>query len=147
MIRQATSDDLRRIVEMSEKFYPQTPYILLTPFDPEAVGALALALIESGIMLVAEVEGEVVGMVGLAIAPFIFNPELVGAYEVIWWVEPEHQSNGVGRALLEAIDDLARERGAFFVHMALMPNSPDAAAALYFKLGYAHTEMSFTKRI
>lgn len=147
MIRQATIEDLRRITEMSEKFYPQTPYINLAPFNPAAAANLASFLIESGIMLVAEVDGEVVGMVGLVLTPFPFEPELLGAYEVIWWVEPDAQARGIGWALLKAVDAAAKERGCNYVHMVCMANSPQAAAALYFKNGYDHTEMSFTKRI
>jgi GNAT superfamily N-acetyltransferase len=147
MIRQATIEDLRRIVEMSEQFYPQTPYINLAPFNPAAAANLATFLIESGIMLVAEIEEEVVGMVGLVITPFPFEPELLGAYEVIWWVEPSAQSKGVGQALLAAIDDTAKEQNCNYIHMVCMANSPPAAAGLYFKYGYDHTEMSFTKRL
>lgn len=147
MIRKATENDLLRIVEMSAQFYPQTPYAYITPFNPEAVSVLALSLIESGIMLVAEVDGKVVGMVGLALAPFIFHPEIVGAYEVIWWVDPDAQGYGVGQELLAAIEPAAKDRGASFVHMVCMANSPPQAPALYFKLGYSHTEMCFTKEI
>ena len=147
MIRKAEERDVLRIVEMSACFYPRTPYIHLAPFSVEAVSIIVIALIESGVMLVAEVEGKVVGMVGLAIIPFIFDPVIKGAYEVIWWVEPEYQGSGIGRELLEAIDVESKERGASFVHMVCMPDSPPSAPALYFKLGYTHTEMSFTKRI
>jgi GNAT superfamily N-acetyltransferase len=147
MIRQATSDDLLRIVEMSAKFYPYTPYIYIAPFNAEAVAVLATSLTESGVMLVAEVDGAVVGMVGLVPAPFIFDPEIVGAYEVIWWVEPEVQGRGIGRELLLAIEPIAKEKGASFIHMVCMANSPPQAAALYFEAGYDHTEMCFTKRI
>lgn len=147
MIRQAKIEDLRRITEMSEKFYPQTPYINLAPFNPEAAASLATMLIESGIMLVAEVDGEVVGMVGLVVTPFPFEPSLIGAYEIIWWVEPAAQDQGIGRALVEAIDGEARKHGCSYVHMVCMANSPPQAAALYFKCGYDHTEMSFTKRL
>jgi len=147
MIRQATIKDLRRIVEMSEKFYPMTPYINLAPFNPEAAGSLAMLLIESGIMMVAEVDGEVVGMVGLVVTPFPFEPGLIGAYEIIWWVEPGKQAKGIGRALLESIDAQAKARGCSYVHMVCMANSPEQAAGLYFMNGYEHTEMSFTKRL
>jgi GNAT superfamily N-acetyltransferase len=147
MIRKARESDLAKIVEMSEKFYPQTKYIHLTPFNPMAAAVLASALIDNGIMLVAELESKVVGMIGLVVTSFPFDPTILGAYEIIWWVEPEAQSLGVGKALLEAIDPVAKEMGASFIHMVCMADSPIAAAALYIKSGYDHTEMSFTKRI
>ena len=147
MIRQAREDDLLRIVEMSAQFYPHTYYIKISPFDTESVSILASSLIDNGVMLVAEVEGKVVGMVGLVPAPFIFNPSIVGVYEVIWWVEPEYQGQGVGRDLLRVIEPIAKEKGASYIHMVCMADSPIQAAALYIKEGYDHTEMSFTKRI
>lgn len=147
MIRKATQNDLRIIVEMSEKFYPQTAYINLTPFNANAAATLASALIDNGIMLVAEIDQKVIGMVGLVICPFPFDPDKLGAYEIIWWVEPEYQAKGVGKELLQAIDPAAKQAGAEFIHMVCMANSPIAAAAAYIKSGYDHTEMSFTKRI
>lgn len=147
MIRKANENDLRRIVEMSEKFYPQTPYINITPFNAMAAAVLASALIDNGIMLVAEVDKQVVGMVGLVLAPFPFDPEKVGAYEIVWWVEPEFQDMGIGKELLQAIDPAAKQAGADYIHMVCMANSPIQAAAAYIKSGYDHTEMSFTKRI
>lgn len=147
MIRKARESDLAKIVEMSGKFYPHTPYANLTPFNPGAAALLAQALTENHVMLVAEHNGEVVGMIGLIVTNFPFEPELLGAYEIIWWVEPEAQKLGIGKALLEAIDPVAKQKGASFIHMVCMANSPIEAAALYIKSGYDHTEMSFTKRI
>ena len=147
MIRKAKDSDLATIVEMSGKFYPHTPYSNIVPFNPEAAAVLAQALIDNHIMLIAELNGQPVGMIGLIVTNFPFDPETLGAYEIIWWVEPEVQKQGVGKALLEAIDPVAKQKGASFIHMVCMANSPIEAAALYIKSGYDHTEMSFTKRI
>jgi GNAT superfamily N-acetyltransferase len=147
MIRQARSDELYRLVEMSAQFYPHTHYFKIASFDTEYVSVLIQSLIDSGVMLVSEEDNKLVGMVGLVPAPFPFNPSVVGIYEMIWWVEPEYQGHGTGRALLRAIDPIAKEMGASYIHMVCMANSPIQAAALYIEEGYEHTEMSFTKRI
>lgn len=146
MIRRATEDDLPAILAMSRKFYATTSYAALTPMDDHTVANLVFQLMDS-VMLVAELEGRVVGMVGLVVAPFMFDRSINVAYEVVWWVEPEAQGAGVGKALLGAVEPACAERGASAVVMVHLATSPPQAAALYERAGFRHSESSFTKRI
>jgi GNAT superfamily N-acetyltransferase len=132
---------------MSRKFYATTNYAGLAPMDDDQVATIAAMLIDTGVMLVAEVDGAVVGMIGLAVMPFTFNPALTIAAEVVWWVEPDAQRLGLGRALLAAVEPAALERGARAVQMMTLATSPPLAAALYEHMGFEHSETSFTKRI
>jgi len=147
MIRAATSTDLRRIVEMSEQFYAETKYHHFAKFDPLSVAVLAETLIDYGVLLLYELDGAVVGMVGLVLTPFLFNSSRIGAYEIVWWVEPEAQGLGVGRALLEAVEPACREKSAdlALIQMVHLNNSPPQAARMYEHLGYQHSESSYTK--
>ena len=147
MIREAREDDLRRLMEMSERYYPKTYYANVVPFDADSIAVLHMALMENGILLVAEIGDEVVGMCGFILSPFIFEPMVTGAYGVYWWVEPEYEGMGIGKEFLSAIDPLAKARGASYIHVGCMADSPIKAASLLIKSGYDHTEMSFTKRI
>ena len=147
MIRNATHDDLGAIVLMASKFYETTSYAKWADFCPVSVENLAAMMIDTGVMLVAEVEGRVVGMCGLVVAPFMFNNAKTAAYEVVWWVEPEAQGIGAGKALLAAIDGACKAKGCATVQMVHLHNSPPQAAALYERMGYAHTESSYTKRL
>lgn len=146
MIRRATQDDLCRIVEMSEAFYPTTKYAVRAPFDAPSTAVLAQRLIEHGIMLVAEVEGKVVGMVGLVVGPFMFNISVNGAYEIVWWVEPEHQGSRIGYQLLKQVEEEAKQfENVVLIQMASLATSPPQVAKLYEKLGYVQSETLFTK--
>lgn len=146
MIRSATKKDLLRIVEMSEKFYASTNYSKFAMFSAPTVYVLADTLIQHGVMLVAEEEEKVVGMVGLILTPFLFNAEYVGAYEVVWWVEPSAQASGIGRALLEAVEPACKAKAPIrLIQMVTLPGSPPQAAQLYEKLGFHHSESSYTK--
>jgi GNAT superfamily N-acetyltransferase len=147
MVRKAVVEDLRKIVEMSEKFYHYTSYWTRSriPFDPQHVAFIAISLMENSIMHVVESDGVVVGMVGVIFIPFLFNPQYIHAGEIIWWVEPEHMSHGYGRALLRSIEDPCREAGVRHVQMLLMAESPEAARFLYESEGYILSEHSFTK--
>lgn len=147
MIRQATLDDLGAIVSMAEKFYATTHYSHWANFNTDTVETLASNLIENHVMLCAEVDGVVVGMVGLFVAPFMFNSDKTGAYEVVWWVNPDAQGSGVGYKLLQAIEPACRAKGADAIQMVLMANSPPIATQLYERNGYAHSETSFTKEL
>ena len=147
MIRNATHNDLASIVAMSEKFYATTHYSRWAEFNPDTVFSLAANLIDNHVMLVAEVDGHVVGMVGLFVAPFMFNAERIGAYEVVWWVNPDAQGAGVGMELLAAIEPACRSKGANAIQMVLMANSPPKAQAIYERFGYGHSETSFTKEL
>jgi GNAT superfamily N-acetyltransferase len=147
MIRNATHNDLGAIVLMASKFYETTSYAEWADFCPITVENLAAMMIDTGVMLVADSDAGLVGMVGLVVAPFMFNDQRTAAYEVVWWVDPVAQGEGVGKALLAAIDGACRAKGCDTVQMVHLHNSPPQAAALYERLGYRHTESSYTKRL
>lgn len=147
MIRAATRDDIPRIVEMAEQFYATTAYPALAPLAKESAAGLAIVMIDTGVMLVAEHEGRAVGMVGLFIEPFTFNVSVKVATEIVWWVEPAAQGVGVGAALLAAIEPACRARGVNAIRMMTLASSPPQAGALYERMGYAHSESAWTKRL
>ncbi|KRA74267.1 hypothetical protein ASD78_12300 [Lysobacter sp. Root667] len=145
-IRNATTADIPAIVAMSERFYATTTYRTFAAFCPETVAELAHTLIDRGIVLLAENDaGEVIGMVGLFVAPFMFNRDRCAAYEVMWWVNPDAQGAGAGKALLAAVEPACRAAGCHAAQMVHLSTSPPQAAALYERLGYAHSETSYTK--
>lgn len=147
MIRTANIHDIDRIVEMCRRFYHTTEYIKFAPYHEPSIKLLTEALVNVGVVLVAELRGELVGVAGLVLAPYMFNNEIIGAHEVVWWVEPEAQGMGVGKELLLAIEPACKSRGATIVQMVHLSNSPPQAANLYLKLGFDHSECCFTKVI
>lgn len=147
MIRPATTADLPVIVEMSRLFYGTTHYAQACDMDDETVARLAETLLTDHVLLVAEKNGDVVGMVGLFVAPFLFNAHAVGAYEVVWYVDPAARGGRIAWSLLDAIEPACAAKGATYIQMVHMPNSPPQAAALYQRKGYTHSETSYTKRI
>lgn len=144
-VRNATLADVPAIVAMAEQFYATTSYPGWAGFNAETVRDLAEKLTTDHVMLVAEDDGAVVGMVGLFAAPFLFNHEVTAAYEVVWWVNPDAQGNGAGKALLAAIEPACRAKGCQAIQMVHLSSSPPQAAAIYERMGYTHTESSYTK--
>jgi GNAT superfamily N-acetyltransferase len=146
-IRKGTLADVPEIVRMSAAFYPTTHYAQWCDMDEETVADLASSLIENHIFFVAEDGDRLVGMVGLFIIPFMFNRHATSAGEVVWWVDPEARGSRVAASLLQAVECACRDAGADRIQMVHMPNSPPQAAALYERLGYSRSEISYTKDI
>jgi GNAT superfamily N-acetyltransferase len=146
-IHAATEADIPAIVAMSARFYETTSYAVFAAFDPRAAESLARNMIDGGVMLIAEDDSGPVGMVGLMVVPFMFNPAHRVAYEVVWWVNPDAQGLGAGKALLQAIEPACRAKGCTAIQMVHLASSPPQAAALYERLGFAHTESSYTKEL
>lgn len=146
-IRPATEDDVDVIVEMSAKFYETTSYRHFTAMSSDTVANLARMLIDTGVMLVAEADGDVVGMAGLYVGPFMFNDAAKGAYEVVWWVSPDSRGAGAGKALMAGIEAACRAKGCNIIQMVTLATSPAHAGKVYEALGYRHSETSYTKEL
>ena len=154
-IRPATMDDIPQIVAMAKRFYPESPYPHIYGDMPEeqAAGLAIVAMqgmadsgIVPGIMLVAEHDGALVGMLCCHVDPATFTPAVI-ASELVWWVEPEHRGGMTAVRLLRAGENEAEARGATVFNMAALATSPEEAHRIYERLGYAPTHTIYTKRL
>ena len=76
----------------------------------------------AGVNIIAESAGELAGLISLSVAQGEATIVFLSVY-------PEHQGTGVARALLEAADVMARERGLSFMRVAV---TNDDVPLLYF---------------
>lgn len=146
-IRQATLDDVPRIVEMAQRFYPQSGYTKLGPMMKECAAGLALITMESGVMLVAESDDSLVGMVCLHVDPFTFNPNILIAHELVFWIEPEHRGGMLAVRMIKAGEQAAAECGAKWNRMATLAASDEAAGVMYERMGYVRSESYYVKEL
>jgi ribosomal protein S18 acetylase RimI-like enzyme len=103
----------------------------------DVIAERAAPLIESGELAVLLARG-LDGFAALRFRPSIYTGAL-DAYLEELYVGPERRGRGVGRALLEAAMDHARERGA--AHIDLNTSEGDVAArALYESAGFTNRE-------
>jgi GNAT superfamily N-acetyltransferase len=88
----------------------------------------------AGINLIAEKDGELVGLISLAIVDGEANIVMMSVY-------PDYQGKGVASALLEAVDKMASKRGLKFVRAAI---TNDDIPQLYFyqRHGFALYEVA-----
>lgn len=145
IVRPATHDDIPRIVDMAQRFYPTSGYERIAPLAKESAAGLVIVAAERGVMLVAEVDGDLAGMACLVVEPYLFNVEVVIAQEIVWWIEPEHRGGMLAVRLLKASIDACAALGATVIRMATLPHSPPQASALLERMGFVPSENYFTK--
>lgn len=146
-VRTAIPQDTPAILELSKAFFETTDYRHFASHDDDVVSHLIDVMRNDGVMLVAESEDRLVGIVGLVVTPFMFDHNITAAYEVVWYVDPAAQGAGAGRLLLEAIEPACVARGADIIQMVRLSTSPEIAGQLYERMGYRPSEFSYTKRV
>lgn len=147
LIRRATPEDMPEILRMCRHFYLTTEYAPLVEYDEATVEQLAALIVKDHLFLVAEGEqpGQLAGIVGMMYAPFSFNLAKKMCAEVVWYVDPTAQRNGVGAALLDAIEPEGSKDGATVFQMFILATSPAFAGQAYLNRGYIAAGNSYLK--
>jgi ribosomal protein S18 acetylase RimI-like enzyme len=134
-IRVARADDAPALGRLRHAFNAEFGWE--TP-DADVIAARAAPLIESGEIVVLLAGAGPDGFAQLRFRPSLHTGAL-DAYLEELYVAPERRGRGLGRALLEAAMDHARERGA--AHIDLTTSEDDVAArALYESAGFTNRE-------
>jgi len=108
------------------------------PTEPSAVERrLERLQVVGDRVVVAEVEGKVVGLAHLQVTPAL-ERERPAAKIGALVVDDTHRGRGIGRALVQAIEDEARLRGCELLFLTTAERR-DAAHAFYERLGLEHT--------
>lgn len=110
--------------------------------DPAYTRELLATLITQHIVLVAVRGVELIGFIAGSLASHPFRPTLSVATELLWWVLPPNRQSSAGARLLNAFEDVARDRGAQWILMALEAESPVRPESLT-RRGYRAKETSY----
>lgn len=133
MIREASVEDIPRLVEMAEAFHALSPYQGVA-FDGDSFARSIERYLSDPCWTVKVLDED--GVVGLAIAvvqAFYFNEDEITAQELMWWVDPD--SRGGGLRLLYALEGWARDKGAKTLAMGDVPGLR-SLESLYRRRGY-----------
>jgi hypothetical protein len=134
------------LLDMGQEFISEA-WAGIADFDEGSTRQTLEALLEAGILLVAEADGRVTGMLGAVVTPLYFNRSETIAQELFWWVRPEART-GTGKALLDAFEAEARDRGATIGGMNAMEDMrANALARIYARRGYRQSERAFIRRL
>lgn len=145
MIRTGTVADDDVLIAMGRKFYDSLPYKDV-PYSEEGVARWFALFRERGVLLVADFDGELVGMAAGLFSPFIFNDDFVVGQELCWWIEPEFRALGIGSELLRELERAAQNAGCIRWSMIAIEGTQDHVGKLYERAGYAPAERTYTKR-
>jgi len=144
VIRRATEADLGRAVELL--LLGALPGGPAREEDPAAVGPYAAALREiddaGGTVLVAERDGEVIGVCQLIVFRHLqASGGLCAEIESVH-VHPDHRGSGVGTALVREAVARARALGCYRVQLTSNARREDAHR-FYERLGFSPTHVGF----
>jgi ribosomal protein S18 acetylase RimI-like enzyme len=134
-VRLAGSGDAAEIGRLLHDF--NTEYDDYTP-GPDVVAKRIGALLESGDVTVLLVGDGPDGLALLRFRPSLWS-ETLDCYLEELYVVPARRGQGLGRALMEAAMDHARQRGAGYMDLGTA-ETDTAARALYEKLGFDNHE-------
>jgi ribosomal protein S18 acetylase RimI-like enzyme len=135
LVRRAGPADAEAIGELLHDF--NTEFEEPSP-GPQAVADRVRELMGSEDFAVLLVGRRPNGLAVLRFRPSIYSSALE-CYLAELYVQPDHRGQGLGRALLEATMDLARERGANFMDLGTSEDD-FAARALYERMGFINRE-------
>lgn len=134
-IRPAEPDDLPALLDMGREFFEYSPNSAFTTFDENSLTATLIGLMSgapAGCVLVADIDGKVVGMAGCVVFPFYANFNTLIGQEVFLWVSPAHRGD-VGETLLDDLEDAAMRKGAKVFINANIAGERDKAFARYYR--------------
>jgi GNAT superfamily N-acetyltransferase len=117
------------------------------PSEEEAVRRRLERLERSGadITWVAEVDGEVVGLVGIHVSQVLaYDGDAAKVSEIV--VDDRYRRQGIGARLMELAEDEARRRGCVVLFLTTAERRRDAHA-FYRKLGFEETGRRFAKSL
>jgi ribosomal protein S18 acetylase RimI-like enzyme len=115
------------------------------PISVEQVRRRLVAIQGIETVLLAEVEGEVIGFASLRLVPYL-SEDAPRAELTELYVEPAHRRQGVGRALLRRVEALAREGGATEL-VLLTGRENKSAQAFYRAIGFRECAVAMEKRL
>lgn len=144
ILRSATIDDLPRLHALTAHFLASTPYgnLLREPSEVRLFG-LVEQVLESGVILVAELDGQIEAMLAAVALEHPVSGEPY-ADELVWWVEPEHRGSSIGPRLLDLAEAWAVSNGLTMLKM-VAPSGSTALAAFYVHMGYHAVETAYVK--
>jgi len=150
IVRQAVEADLPIYVQLSADFHAASPMQRVCQFEPEGFKDFVLNAFDNPdiCILVAELDGEIVGITGGIIYPLYFSPSHKVAQELWWWLTPAARGSGVGNKMFKHLQLWSKERGAKTIFMiALEDERAEKMEKVYCRAGFEPMERTFMKGI
>ncbi len=135
---------LRALAAGAREFYASSKFLRSFEIDRFVEFWRPLIEKESGVIFVAEDDGEIIGAIGGMVYPEPYSGELV-VQEFFWFVRPGHRGSA-GLRLYEALEYWSRQKQARALRMVhLMDSMPEKLSRVYKRLGYEQVETLYSK--
>jgi GNAT superfamily N-acetyltransferase len=148
-VRPIQNHDFAKLVELGQMMHAEGEYRFL-PFEEARCVAIlkrCLAQPDSWCGLVAEADGEVVGMLIGFRSPYLFCSE-TSASDVVLYVEPAHRGSFSAVRLIRRFVEWARQKGAREVCLSTSLNvDSQRTSAFICRLGFTQVGGVFKRRL
>lgn len=108
-IREGRQSDIQQAVELGKSYHKESGLGSMEFNELKAYG-LCEYLLQSGLGLVAEDNGQLVGMMGAIITSHIFSDTPI-AQDVLIYVKPDYRGQGISGRLVDVYVIWARDKG------------------------------------
>ena len=149
-VREATEADLPVYLQLSADFHAASPMNRVCAFEPEGFGEFVRGAMDNPdiCILLAELNGEIVGITGGIIYDLYFSPSHKVSQELWWWLTPAARGSGAGNKMFKHLQLWAKERGARTMFMiALEDERAEKMEKVYCRAGFEPMERTFMKGI
>lgn len=144
MIRNATLEDIPRIVEMGERLFSDSNYKHMV-YSQERVASTCHLLINSGFIVVAEKNAVVIGaMLGDVYTPWYTNDRMGTDY--VLYIEPEHRNGLIALKMIKKFEQWCIGMNAKQIRPGISCGDK-GARRLYEAAGYEVSGQQFVKDI
>ena len=146
MIKEATVDELPKLLHLAEKFYACSNF--LDGWNAEVWLRNWTTFIQNGMGVIFGLFGEneeCYGALGALKVPDLNSGTLIAA-ETFWFAEESHRGKGV--FLMKEFEKWAKSNGCKKIAMSYMVDSmPMKVKSIYEKFGYKQAEVSYVKEV
>lgn len=147
LIRQAEAWDVEKAFPLVEAFFKESAAKVGFEFDKRDVESLMAEVSRYHVAIVAEHEGELVGLISGVISASPFCSEQKVFKELFWYVIPEHRGD-IGKALYRSCVDYLRAVGVELMIFASHKGGLDSGLDnFYFYEEFSPLETLWIKKI
>lgn len=140
-VRLATRDDKEWVVTVAAKNMLNEEAGRPEYYSYEDCAALFDLGMATGVILIAEKDGQPVGCISGLLHNNIFNKSITTLAEIFWYVLPEHRNGKAGLLLLNTFSEMGKQM-ADEIYMSLLDKS-DVSHRMMERKGYTLREVGY----
>lgn len=138
-----TDSEVVRIALFGRALWEETRYYAHgIEYDRDSVLQTINGIVQEGIALYAEAEGQIVGILLVIVAPCVVNQQELLGYAWQFHVVPEYRDGPLGADLLSRVQTQLRKKGV--KHLQVIASSKEMLP-YYESFGFERTECAMTK--